>query len=247
MSYFLKYMLLNHYKLLCGFLISVFLSLEIQAQNIPFKKQHFKNKASKFKEAVKQLNIADQILETEQDYDKALPYYLRANKFNSKNIPLNLKIANCYLLGDKTDKTAAKPFLQNIIDIDSTYLIRVYFLLGTVHQYETEWEQAIDNYKKYLSFNKIDITLRNQAELRIKQCQNGIELSIDKKRLLTLNLGRRINSLYPEYGAVFTPDMKRMYFTGRKYKTTGFDIDTDFNYYEDIYEARLVNGSWIQY
>ena len=219
------------------------------AQDVPFKSKYFKDKKKQFREALKELHLADEIIETEKDYDKALNHYQRAYRFHASSVNLNFKIAQCYILGDRTEPTEAKPYLEKAIELDSLKRVEVFYYLGKVHQSSKNWDAAIINYKKYkalCSKDEVeDCSTLAQVEKNIAQCYFAKNTSSkEKKRVLIENLGRRINSPYPEYGAVFTPDMQRMYFTSRRNKTTGFDVDIDLHYYEDIYEARKTEQSW---
>ncbi|MEM1137077.1 MAG: OmpA family protein [Bacteroidota bacterium] len=216
----------------------------LYAQDVPFKKKLFKNKKEAFKQARKHFLVADEIIETERDYDKALKYYLRAYKVNPNNIELNNKIATCFLNGSKTNKTSAKPYLYKAKRLGSKSQNENLFSLGKVYQYEAKWDSAIDFYNQYLTSENITQNLQKAAVLYLQNCANALKLAQDTTRVFIDNLGRGLNTAYPDYGAVFNRDFSRMYFTSRKYNTTGYDIDLDFHYYEDIYESTFKNGRW---
>ena len=233
----------NKQLYLCCLFICLFNSKQF-AQDIPFRKSHFKSKKEAYRQAVKELNIADEIIETERDYDKAIRHYLRAYKFNPNNAVLNRKIANCYLQGDRTEKFEAKNYLVKARKLQKDINTDLSYLIGKLYHFETKWDSAIIFYKEYLSDLSITEEVKQAVSIRIKQCENAKLLSEKPVRVFIDNLGKGVNSNYPEYGAVFTSDFETMYFTGRRYSTTGFDIDSDLNYYEDIYESKFLNGRW---
>ncbi len=56
---------------------------------------------------------ADNLIENEQ-FDKALPLYLRLNKNDTLNADLNFKIGVCYI-NSKLDKKKAVPYLEKAV------------------------------------------------------------------------------------------------------------------------------------
>ena len=90
-------------------LVLIFLSTDyLYAQNIDFKSSNFKSDKEGLKQALQYIKDGDQYLEQANkaifsrkdplDYfDKAIYYYLKANKFNPSNLELNIKLGNAYL------------------------------------------------------------------------------------------------------------------------------------------------------
>ena len=218
---------------------------DVTAQkDVPFKKSYFKSKKEAFKQALKELNKGDEYIEIEKDYDLALKHYLRAYKFNPNSADLNQKIASCYLKGDRTNKYEAKEYLEKALSLVKESNSELEFLLGQTYHYEGNWDSAIISYQKAFSGKSVYAEIKEKAELRITQCENGKSLQTTPVRVFIDNMGRGVNTAFPEYGAVFSSDFETMYFTARRSNTTGFDADTDFNYYEDIYESKYLNGRW---
>src|SRR5690606_38609203 len=81
---------------------------------------------------------------------------------------------------------------------------------------------------------------------RIVQCENGREITQDTVPLLVTNLGRKMNTKYPEYAALVNRDETYMVFTSRRPGNTGGKIPQgEVFQYEDIYFAeRDKGGSW---
>ncbi|UZR93878.1 OmpA family protein [Chondrinema litorale] len=231
-------------KLIFLLVLSLFFIVELSAQDISFKKSNFKSKKEAFKQALKELNLGDEYIETERDYDLALKHYLRANKFNPKSVELNQKIATCFLKGDRTTKEEAKAYLLIAQSLTKKSNIDLAFLLGEAYQYEANWDSAIISYQEVIKEKEIALDLKEKAKYKIAQCENGKNLLEKPVRVFIDNMGRGVNTVFPEYGAVFSSDFETMYFTARRSNTTGFDADTDFNYYEDIYESKFLNGRW---
>jgi outer membrane protein OmpA-like peptidoglycan-associated protein len=92
-----------------------------------------------------------------------------------------------------------------------------------------EWNKAIkvfeDNKSKFLPISdRID-----KIVAILKAPEEGIHMR---------NLGGNINTQYPEYGPVISPDGRKLYFTGRD-RPDGIGG-------EDIFVSYFVNGSWTQ-
>jgi hypothetical protein len=58
------------------------------------------------------------------------------------------------------------------------------------------------------------------------------------------NMNNGINTPFSEYAPLLSPDENTIYFTSRRKGSTGGKLDPNYEYYEDIYYAQKLNGTW---
>lgn len=91
-----------------------------------------------------------------------------------------------------------------------------------------DWDKAIRLYEKHMiKFPNLTDRIKKIIEL----------LKAPDKKLQLYNMGGNINSLGKEYGPVLSPDMKKLYFTGRDRE--------DNEGGEDVYISYYINNRWI--
>ncbi|MEQ9186781.1 MAG: OmpA family protein [Cryomorphaceae bacterium] len=145
---------------------------------------------------------------------------------------------------------AAPYFDKAISNTASDSLPEVFLFAGKAEQFAGNFDIAISHFHTYMGMmKKLEGLAPNMLEedvLRyIEMCENGkvqFENNMDYVRIE--NLGKMINSEYPDYSPVVSNDETVILFTSRRKNTTGGDQDRDDKYYEDIYYSLNVNGSW---
>jgi hypothetical protein len=60
------------------------------------------------------------------------------------------------------------------------------------------------------------------------------------------NIGKTINSAFPEYAPVISADESVLIFTSRRNTSTGGKIAEDGGFFEDIYISYNINGEWTE-
>ena len=174
-----------------------------------FNQGRTRDALTKFREA----NIRD-----ERNY-KAL-FWIAKTHYQLSNFGYALKYA----------RSAAK--IKNEMDGDVYFLLgQAYHRTGVIDSAEVLYELAnehLSNAKKKMY--KLDF-LREEIAFAKKFSDADISY---KKKLLEGD----INSGYPDYGAVLTPDRNTMYFVSRRPDTKGGNLNPqDQSYFEDIYRA----------
>lgn len=228
------------------------------AQNVDFKKSNFPNDKEGFQKAIANLQKADNFyFQGPHRYERALKYYLLANNFNPNNSGLNQIIGNIYTTLNLPGE--ALPYIQKAIELDPSYRLESSKVLAHTYHLDMQWDKAIDEYTQYIKSQEskkakakspAEIELINKeirdAQLAIQQCNNGKIVTKDSVRVIVSNLGPNINSKYPDYSAIVTPDDKTIYFTTRRSTVTGGLIpEGEPYYYEDVfYSTRLEDGQW---
>ncbi|MCX7743485.1 MAG: OmpA family protein [Flavobacteriales bacterium] len=228
------------------------------AQHVEFKAENFPNDKPGFKKAVANLERGDKYFEEGSvKYEKALEYYLKAHEFNPNHARLNYQIGIIY--NAMNLKEQAAEFLEKAIALDPSYKESSLFVLAEAYHLSGNFNKAIEKYQEVINMAQAalekakkkkdkqdyqdDISL---SELRIRQCKNAIELSKDTLPVMYENLGKKINSKYPDYSAVVNADETLLVFTSRRQGSTGGNTPPgDVYQYEDIYfSQKAKNGEW---
>lgn len=227
------------------------------AQHVEFKAENFPNDKPGFKKAVANLERGDKYFEEgNAKYEKALEYYLKAHEFNPNHARLNYQIGIIY--NAMNLKPQAAEFLEKAIALDPSYKESSLFVLAEAYHLSGKFDKAIQKYREVIMMAQAalekakkkdkqdyrdDISL---SELRIRQCENAIELTKDTLPVIFENLGKKINSKYPDYSAVVNADETLLVFTSRRQGSTGGKTPPgDVYLYEDIYfSQKAKNGEW---
>ncbi len=221
--------------------------------NVEIKKKKFKIEGKKegFRDAWKRIGVGDQAYEEAIGeglygaFDYALNHYIEANRYNPNNAGLNYKIGVCYLYTDKIDQ--AIKYLQRAYELRNDVSPDILYMLGKVHHTHYMFNKAISYYelfRKGIAINSLGNDIKD-VNKRISECEYG-KISTQKPlRIFIDNIGRNINSKYPEYSPLITADETMMFFTSRREGTTGGEVSPDdMQYYEDIYVSYCVDDIW---
>jgi len=235
--------------ILLFFLFCITFCVSLQAQENPkIEKSEFRENETGFKEAWDNVKDGDNFYEKGSwFYKEALPHYLNANKYNSKNPALNYKIGVCYLYSD--NKKASLEHLRRAFDLGPQVAKDLHYWLGKSWHINLRFDLAIEEYNMYRKSLKSDemSTIGVQLDKYIQECNNGIELVKKPVRVFIDNMGDKINSKASDYSPLISADESKMIFTSKREGSTGNKIDPYKNcLYEDIYETINKEGQWQQ-
>lgn len=215
------------------------------SQSVEFEKDNFKDNKDGLKEAKQNLKLGDeQYALGPTRYKTALTYYVKANEFNPNNASLNYKLGDCYL--NSSYKLKALEHFKKALVLDANVAPDLHYKLGRAFHLHMDWANA----KKYYNLYKSSIKPSEKetiAEIdkRLQECDNGIELMKNPVRVFIDNVGKSLNSMYPDYVPVISADEDVMMFTSRRPETTGGGIAEDINEpFEDIYISYRFNDKW---
>jgi len=227
------------------YLVQVFSSFA--QENVPFDKDYFPEDQKKaLKEAVKEIKEGDKYFDADIPiYSLAIEHYLTANDFNPDNALLNYKIGKCYL---KTiQKTNAIPYLEKAQTLNPNVKPDLLYLLAQGYHLNLELDKAIEKYQEYRgTLSPFDLSQQGDAiDKKIEECGVAEEMVRNPIRVFIDNMGRGINSEFPEYGPFISADESIIMFTSSRDNTTGGGVDPmDEMYYEDIYRAVKDEEIW---
>lgn len=209
-------------------------------QDVPFEKDLFKERKDEFKAAVENIEIGDANFYA-YNYPLAVSYYLKAHAFNPRSGDLNYKIGMCYV---KFDKYKMKTYFESAYQLKPTVSPDILFYLGWCYHLESNWTKAIEYYNMFAGKATAPELqpLKTEAFKKIQECKNGQMLQDKKARVWIDNVGKEINSDYPDYAPVISTDEAVMIFTTRRPETE--ELDASGGYYEDLFISKRVDGVW---
>lgn len=211
-------------------------------QDVPFDKALFKERKDEFKAAVDNIEVGDANFNAfPPNYQNAVSYYLQANSFNPNSADLNYKIGMCYL---NFDKYQMKMYFEKAYQLKPTVSADILYYLGWCYHLDGNWTKAIEYYNMFAgkATSPELAGLKTDAFKKIQECKNGQLLEGKKARVWIDNVGKEINTKFPDYAPVISTDEAVMIFTTRRPDTE--EMAPFGGYFEDLYISRRVNGEW---
>ena len=162
----------------------------------------------------------------------AIPVYKQLLKQEPTNVDYNHKLGICYLYTN-INKALAIPYLETASKeekIDKN----IWSDLGLAYQYASRFDDAIKAY------NKLLVKLKAGPEFdrvvhQIESCENGKEYVKHPINVTFQNLGKDINSEFPDYYPFVPADESFIIFTSRRKENVGGAVEVDGYYSSDIY------------
>lgn len=175
------------------------------------------------------------------NYRGALEKYLEALKDDPSNLSHQYFIAQCYL-NINDDKSKALSYLIHIWEEDKSNP-EVLYDLGRAYHFTMDFNKAIDLFNEYKSLIK-DPAKLEVAERQIEMCNNGKELMKFPLDITFENLGKKVNSSYPDFTPRVPNDESFVVFTSRRKGNRGNLLDNDGYYTSDVYLSRVKRGEF---
>ena len=166
------------------------------------KDSDFELKFNKVEEVVK-----------EKNYERALPMYIELYNGDTANANLCYKIGFCYLQSGMAKEKAVQFLEKAVKSVSPTYKeheasernapILAYKLLGDAYHTHSKFDKAINAYNLYrqqmIKYHKSDKENEKEATRKIEMCNTAKELMVTPVRLKVENMGKSVNSKYPDY------------------------------------------------
>ena len=162
------------------------------------------------------------VLDSRQDFVTAMPYLMYA----TKKVIRNYDMYSAKEDGSPTD---------------------VYYHLARCYHLDEQLDKASDFYKQFINESAEKSELVPKAKLRLLQCDVAKDLIANPRSAQVKNIGKEVNSVYPEYSPVISLDGIALYFTSRRQwedQSTDDYRDQMLNQYpEDIYVSYINDSS----
>jgi len=195
---------------------------------------------------------------TLQNYQKALPVFLRMYNARPDNANVAYHIGASYLhmpsekyqaipYLEKACQKASKTFLQNMEEQKAP--VSAYFELGNAYLINYDLAKSIEATTKYKTFfdanEKKDQTFLREADRQIAMCSVAREMLKNPVPIKVENLKGKINTIFPEYAPVVDNSGNTLFFTARRNTNMGEMIEDNGYYFEDVYYAKKdQKGNW---
>lgn len=184
----------------------------------------------------------------EENYLDALPCFQKLDSMAPNNANLQFYLGLCYLQSFEQKDKASKFLELASQNISTDYYgnfneksapVFTYYYLGKAYFYEEKFELALENFDKFRYYlTPEDAELIKDVNRQIAITYNARNLTANPIQVRTENLGSIINSSYPDYAPVMSPDQSFFIFTSRREGSTGGKKDQKGKYFEDIYIAK---------
>lgn len=174
-----------------------------------------------------------------KNYQAALPIYLKLLESLPNNVELQYKIALCYL-NTNINRLEALKYLEYVVKHDKSDP-EAWLQLGNVFLLSYKLDQAIHAFEQY---KLADPKKTELATKKIEYCNNAKRLMKKPVNVSFHNLGKGINSEFPDYYPWINKDESFLAFTTRRKGNIGGMIEGDGYYSSDIYTSEVVNEKW---
>lgn len=197
------------------------------------------------------LDQADQVYAEAKDaIEIAKDIYIQAAEADTMNIRANYMAGRLYL--ETVNRDYSTKYFERVKRLDPKYRFNIDYLLGRGYQYGLEFEKALEYfnaYKRRLMANKsyrgADKTSVYDVNDRIEESQNAKEIIGMPSSYTIENVGKDVNSTWPDYAPVLNEDETVLIFTSRRQEgNTNEDVDKDNFYFEDIYISKRKGVTW---
>ncbi len=176
-------------------------------------------------------------------FNQALPLYLELLKNEPTNFAYNYRVGVCYLNSNLETNKCVGFFesAQKNMKMPNDSTPDFYYYLGHAYQVTNQFDKAIG----YLSLSRSMLNPQKDSlnigliSAEIEQCQNGKKAMASPTNAKLFNLGKRINSIYPDYSPVLLPNQPMLIFTSTRKESTGGKLTEQGEYYEDIFESNI--------
>lgn len=174
------------------------------------------------------------------DYNRALAALLKIYPKQSDDIAVNYKIGFCYLHVND-DRSKAIPYLQRVYKKDGSYK-DICLLMGQAYMYHHEFDAAIGYFNQHR--NKTTAKNYDETDHFIRNCEDAKTLIRNPVDVSFENLGKEVNSKYPDYYPFVSQDGSTIYYTTRR--EGGSSRTRSWGGYStaDVYSSKLKNGQW---
>lgn len=232
--------------------LSVVFSCSLMAQNVDFKSANFKDDKEGLKAALDAIKQGDvhrdagylaivQVTETGVHMNKALHFYMQAQKFNPKNTELNYKIGSCLLYTNR--KVDAPKYLEEAKKLGGDLPKDFNFYYGQAQKLTGDYAGGLKSFKAFEeegSGKQIE-ELSTFIKKYKSECKHAKTLTAEEERVWVDNL-TSINSDADDFSPCISTDGEVLIFSSRR--KNGHSPNDIGVYDADIYTSSYENKAW---
>ncbi len=197
--------------------------------------------SSKNKKALNSYALA---LDAYDRYDvvKAENHLLRAIQADKRFVEAYLTLSQLYQETNRNAEAIASA--QKAIAINPNFFPNIYYNLGNIYFKSGSYQLALENYQKFLTYNRIRAESAHMAKFRISCCKFALDAIANPVPFNPLTLGSSINTPLDEYWPSLSADENTLVIT-RNIVTDSITITGRRHNQEDFYfSQRNENGQW---
>ena len=176
-----------------------------------------------------------------EDYTRGLEAYLKLYSTNKQDVEINYYTGLCYT-NVNGDKALALPFLEFVKKANPKFHPELNLHIGRAYMYAYKFDDALS----YLNTFRKECNPKEykRVDRLIASCEDAKVLIKNPVNVTFQNLGKEINTKFPDYYPFVVEDEGIMYFTSRRNANTGNLLTWQGYYSSDIYYSKVKNGEW---
>ncbi len=175
-----------------------------------------------------------------KDYNHALEEYLKQYTIKKNDADINNYIGICYL-NINDDKAKALPYLEFCYK-KGGYKDELLINFGLAYMYAYKFDDAIKIFNEFKK--KTEPKKNEKVDRYIKNCENAKALVAKPVNVTFENLGKEVNSKFPDYYPFLTRDHSTLYFTTRREGKSQKLRSWQGYFTSDVYFSKVVQGKW---
>lgn len=193
--------------------------------------------------AFAQLSAGNKHFRREQ-YRLALPYYEKVLAEKPEDPEMLFRTGVCYL--NLFSKEKGLEYIEQAYQADPKADRYIKYWLGVAYHHNYKFEKARDFLKDYQKSLFPGDPRKKEVDLLLTYIDNAEKLYNDPKKVVIENIGEGVNTEFSEHSPALSKNDSVLYFTSRRNTTLGGDIDVDGEFFEDIFESRMLSsGEWM--
>lgn len=174
------------------------------------------------------------------NFQTALKLYRKAYEMDSTNMQVAYKLGTCLYSIRKYKQESLRYFEK----ARGTGISDIHYYLGSLYHLHGRFNDAIREFQEYKNITTKKTYPNEEIDLLINKCKTAIELVKKPVNVSVENMGRTINSEYPDYVPVISADESMLIFTSRREGSTGNLLDPFGDYFEDVYISTKKDSVW---
>ncbi|MDP3556790.1 MAG: hypothetical protein Q8T03_05405 [Bacteroidota bacterium] len=177
-----------------------------------------------------------------ENYEDALEDFLQLISIDPKNETYNYNTAVCYL-NTNINKAKAVPYLENVVR-NAKHNPNANYLLGRAYQFANRFDDAIVSFEKFKKNGAGNETNLNEVDQQIQHCLNAKELIKFPIDVIFQNLGKNINSSFPDYYPFVNENEAYIVYNSKRPMEKGMSKSPNGTFPNSIYISKVINGSF---